>query len=463
MVIAHNLTAMNASRQYGLVTSSKAKSTEKLSSGYKINRAADDAAGLTISEKMRSLVRGLNQGSDNIQDGISLVQIADGALSEVNDMLHRMTELSVKSANGTNTDADRHAIQQEINQIIQEIDKISEHTEYNTMPLFDKQKGEDDDGKVTKYVTSPAGETKSFSEAYKPAGATSYFVAASLDFSAINESNIDKIKDGYFSFRCMHGCGEIFKFKMVDIEGGSEKSSVTGRLNSTNHQYTINIHGLKSGEEVVNAIMDFVNNNKPSKTSTPYNDNKYGDMMVGHSQAMKAVGSKIIIYDPAIGSSSEKTTKDTGATYKGYIDASTLIKPEVKEPKNHYWIQCSNAMNDGIDVQTERMNSSILGVDKVDVSTELGAKDSISRISKAGDKVSSMRSELGAYQNRLEHAYDNNMNKAENTQAAESRIRDTDMAAEMVRLSMQNILQQAGEAMMSQANQSTQGVLSLLQ
>ena len=135
-IVAHNLTAMNAQRQFGINTRKRAKSTEKLSSGYKINRAADDAAGLTISEKMRSQIRGLTQGVENTQDGVSLCQVADGALSEVNDMLHRLTELSVQAANGTNTAADRQALQKEVGQIVQEIDRIGDTTTFNERYVF---------------------------------------------------------------------------------------------------------------------------------------------------------------------------------------------------------------------------------------------------------------------------------------------------------------------------------------
>ncbi|MCR4923519.1 MAG: hypothetical protein K5931_05865, partial [Lachnospiraceae bacterium] len=148
MIIQHNLSAMNAQRQFNICDSRKAKSTEKLSSGYKINRAADDAAGLTISENMRRMVRGLNQGADNTEEGISICQIADGALAEVNDMLHRMTELSIKAANGTNTDAERIAIQEEIDSLRVEIDRISTSTEYNTRPIFNDKNGTEVTGEL---------------------------------------------------------------------------------------------------------------------------------------------------------------------------------------------------------------------------------------------------------------------------------------------------------------------------
>jgi len=207
MIVAHNMLAMNASRMFGKVNTSQKKSTEKLSSGYKINRAADDAAGLTISEKMRSLIRGLDQGTDNIQDGISLIQIADGALSEVNTMLHRMTELAVKAANGTNTEADRAAIQDEINEISLEITRIGRSTTFNTMPILDDITGTEDGGKITKLVTSPAAEGGYLTDAYFDGRTNSYFPSAELDFSGINSTNVKDLYNNGFSFVCGHGCG----------------------------------------------------------------------------------------------------------------------------------------------------------------------------------------------------------------------------------------------------------------
>ena len=270
MVVQHNLTAMNSNRQLGITTSLQAKSSEKLSSGYRINRAADDAAGLTISEKMRSQVRGLNKASANAQDGISLIQTAEGALNEVHSILQRMNELAVQAANDPNTSADRSAIQAEVNQLVEEIDRIQSTTQFNTMNLL----------------------------------------------------------DGSFS----------------------QKNLQVGSL----------------------------------------------------------CGQKITI---TIGN----------------------------------------------------MNASTIGVHGITVASFKAAGGAISAIAGALSMVSAQRSKLGALQNRLEHTIANLDVAAENTQAAESRLRDTDMASEMVQYSKNNILAQAGQSMLAQANQSTQGVLSLLQ
>lgn len=462
MIISHNLQAMNAQRQFNVIGSEKKKSTEKLSSGYKINRAADDAAGLTISEKMRSLIRGLDQGSNNIQDGISLVQIADGALAEVNDMLHRMTELSVKSANGTNTDADRIAIQNEIEQLVTEIDRISQSTEFNTMPILGDAFGVEDPTIISQFVTSPSAEKGFLGEAYPYNGR--YFPAASLDYSNINESNINNLYGNGFSFVCGHGCGETFSFKFVDGDGTQTKRN-------SGSSYTVDIHGMTSGSEVVNEILSAATNSQYNTNALP------GVQQIAHKQGIVADGNKLWIIDTlyeggtnmtGAGYSSEADAKDcypdaSPTPTAGSIDASSIVKELVNELVNEFPIQCSNNKDDIITIKTKRMDSKTLGISKLNVSTQVGASNALSTIEAAGLKVSAQRSELGAYQNRLEHAYDNNQNKLENTTAAESRIRDTDMASEMVNYTKNNILEQAVTSMLSQANQSPQNVLSLLQ
>src|SRR5574344_1625709 len=270
MVVQHNLSAMNTSRQLGGVTNSLSKSTEKLSSGYRINRAADDAAGLSISEKMRSQIRGLNKASTNAQDGISLIQTAEGALNETHSILQRMNELSTQAANDTNTTTDRDAIQAEIDALTSEIDRIQSTTQFNTMNLLD--------------------------------------------------------------------------------------GSFTG--------------------------------------------------------------------------------------------------------KN---LQVGSLSGQAISVSISSMNSGSIGVSGLSVSSFASAGSAMNKIQSAIDKVSTQRSALGALQNRLEHTIANLDTTSENTSSAESRIRDVDMAKEMVEYSKNNILAQAGQSMLAQANQSTQGVLGLLQ
>ena len=460
MVVTHNLLAMNASRMFSITDASQKKNVEKLSSGFKINRAADDAAGLTISEKMRSLVRGLNQGSDNIQDGISLIQIADGALSEVNSMLHRMTELSVKSANGTNTSEDRRAIQKEIGQLAAEITRVGKNTTFNTMHILDDAFGSDLEGKVTELVSSPAAETGHMTEAYNDNG--TWHAAATLDFSGVNSSNIKNLNNQYFSFTCSQSCSEAFKISF-NIGKGNSTSNLEGAVE---HQYSIDIKGCNSGADLVNRIMTYVSANPSSKSSGSENISPIsGALGVSHSNSLLRDGNKLVILDNAGTASKEVALakwKNSTSPY-GAVDCSSITKTTSEEIINEFPIQCSNVIGDDEIIRTRRMNAQILGVDDLDLSTVDGSLEALDKIKLANSKVGDQRSELGAYQNRLEHSYDNNNNKAENTQAAESRIRDTDMATEMMKYTKNSILAQAGQAMMAQANQSTQGVLSLLQ
>lgn len=459
MVLSHNLTAMNANRQLGIVTGKSAKSSEKLSSGYKINRAADDAAGLSISEKMRNLIRSLDQGSENIQHGTSLVQIADGELAEVNDMLHRITELSVKAANGTNSESDRKAIQEEISQIIKEIDRIHTTAKFNETYLFDGTDPMHGPGNTLGgLVESPSALTGGMVEEYKKGNKNCS--AAILDFSPINSSNIDQLYGKSFSFVCTEGCKETFKFTFAN-GGGDNRKDYTSPLK---HEYTVDIKGIKRGAELIDRVFEAVKNN-PVYPSTSTDT----DLNVSHAGWLTKDGEhKLVIYSKGDRGSSESPTAapkfpNASRTGDGGVDGAEIMGAGRQRQVKSLKIQCSNAVNDVIWLQLERMDSAYIGVKNIDVTTEGGALDAINVVSQADLLVSEMRARYGAYQNRLEHSYNNNQNKLENTTAAESRIRDTDMAEEMVEYSKNNILKQAGQSMLAQANQSKQGVLSLLQ
>lgn len=460
MVLSHNITAMNANRQLGIVTGKSAKSSEKLSSGYKINRAADDAAGLSISEKMRNLIRSLDQGSENIQHGTSLVQIADGELAEVNDMLHRITELSVKAANGTNSESDRKAIQEEINQIIKEIDRIHTTAKFNETYLFDGTDPMHGPGnKLGGLVESPSALIGGMVEAYKKGDKNCS--AAILDFSPINSSNIDQLYGKSFSFVCTEGCGETFKFTFAN--GGGDK--LKGKYDDL-HEYTVDIKGIKRGAELIDRVFDVVK----AMPSKDYGDKSTDtDLNVSHAGWLTKDGEhKLVIYSKGTRGSSTSPAAapkfpNANRTKEGGVDGAEIMGAGRQRQVKSLKIQCSNAVNDVIWLQLERMDSAYIGVKNIDVTTEGGALDAINVVSQADLLVSEMRARYGAYQNRLEHSYNNNQNKLENTTAAESRIRDTDMAEEMVEYSKNNILKQAGQSMLAQANQSKQGVLSLLQ
>ena len=388
MVVQHNLQAMNSNRMLGITTSSQSKVTEKLSSGYKINRAADDAAGLSISEKMRKQIRGLDQASANAQDGISSVQTAEGALGEVHDMLQRMNELAVQAANGTNSTSDRTAIQNEIKQLTTEIDRVAETTKFNETYLL---KGD------------VKGSTKTIT--LKP-----------------------------------HDAG--LKGSMVYTEGATTAKFTVPELKESD---TIMIGGkqytIKANE---NPDLDEIKSDKAY------------ELMAAELEKANQIGA-------------EDTTKvevnGAGPDFTIKLGQHTVAKPLAF----NLHVGADADMTNKISVNIETMNSAYLGikdlnvVDNMDVSPGAQATYAIDAIADAIQKVSDQRSALGAVQNRLEHTIKNLDNVVENTTAAESQIRDTDMASTMVEYTKNNILMQAGQSMLAQANQSTQGVMSLLQ
>ena len=389
MVVQHNLQAMNSNRMLGITTSSQSKVTEKLSSGYKINRAADDAAGLSISEKMRKQIRGLDQASNNAQDGVSAVQTAEGALAEVHDMLQRMNELAVQAANGTNSTSDRTAIQNEIDQLTTEIDRVAETTKFNETYLL---KG-DVNGSTKTITLKPhdAGLKGSMGEVDKATGKVKFTVPQ------LKES--DTIMIG----------GKQYTIKTVENKDLDEIPATKA--------YTL----MKAELEKANQI----GAENPANVVVAPTDNVF-EITLG-----KQTVAKPLAFNLHVGADADMTNK--------------------------------------ISVNIETMNSAYLGikdlnvVDNEDVSPGAQATYAIDAIADAIQKVSDQRSALGAVQNRLEHTIKNLDNVVENTTAAESQIRDTDMASTMVEYTKNNILMQAGQSMLAQANQSTQGVMSLLQ
>ena len=713
MVISHNLLAMNAQRQFNITGIDKKKTIEKLSSGYRINRAADDAAGLSISEKMRKQIRGLDQGSRNIQDGISLIQVADGALCEVHDMLHRMTELSVKAANGTNSVSDRLALQNEVDYILDEIDRISEETDFNTMPLFtgEEEDGYSDlvedassrttdtssnDGNTTNSLTTPnintwsnagrlympkmspvllhgtenssvvsnvnykiegydtlinATSVFSFVDGFKENGNISFvtdnekisllvdghemdskswddigfsdsvdagnysisFKYLKLNFTLASDAEIgdvrnelDSIVTSYHSrmsfgngsgsgyavgtnvsldsngFRTQFSLSDLKKIYRDDsydiTKSSSRESSATfyfikdenGNPALQLKSYKIDrndpfpetgdgniifkltaksIDKLKNfnwsvdnrnGSTYEDQIIEFAYGNSIIATDVTSNGSgsledlyEYLNLNTSSINASKTLimdsrpGSFIVVdvdYEsPVIGTESlievdpdpvdpdpvdpdpvdpdpvdpdpvdpdpvdpdpvDPDPVDPDPVDPDPVDPDPVdpdpVDPDPEDPdpedpvqeddndytrkgKKRFWIQSGAEVGDGMFIDVDIMNTSVLGIVGLNLSTEDSARKAISDIGKAVDRLSSMRSKLGAQQNRLEHTFKNVTNIAENTQAAESRIRDTDMAKEMVELSKHNILEQVGTSMIAQANQSNQGVLSLLQ
>ena len=406
MVIQHNLTAMNANRMLNVTTSAQSKSAEKLSSGYKINRAADDAAGLSISEKMRKQIRGLTQASSNAQDGVSAVQTAEGALTEVHSMLQRMNELAVQSANGTNSQTDRKAIQDEIGQLTSEIDRVSETTKFNETYLL---KG--DPTKADKAFFMKSGYNVPADSLYLKDGNTA--LTANTLKAALEK-------------------GEKIYTKSKD-DGQTETDLAT---KGTSYAYVTKLYDEDGNEVTAKNIQD---STKADGTTTAgkYYTSKAGiaGKNANNNMEIEAAKAKDFIKDYDVA---------------GAISFSLHVGAD-------------SAEDNKIAVKIESMSATGIGVKGLKVDTEDDATAAIDRIAEAVQKVSSQRSTLGAAQNRLEHTIANLDNVVENTASAESRIRDTDMAQEMVNYSKNNILAQAGQSMLAQANQSNQGVLSLLQ
>ena len=626
MVVQHNLTAMNSNRMLGLTSKAQAKSTEKLSSGYKINRAADDAAGLAISEKMRKQMRGLTQASANAQDGISAVQTAEGALTEVHDMLQRMNELAVKAGNGTMSESDRQSVQDEIDQLITEIDRVSETTKFNETYLLkgegvSKKLGENSahigdvaagkDKIVDAMITAAKGNIFEGTIDYGTndanrldAGTEDKAIITYLDEDGNRKNREVTFKNGKDEEATAKNIAEainnddvlkhIFtasgdsagKLKVESKADGTETDDTKNAVQAIQFESAIKSDDTKARynmfKEIVGAsAKDKVTNMRNlSSTSAA----KWGDMRtaaVGESYAFTmgeaegtngldavktgtaaigkyeadlkdgnsvTINGKTYTYDAGKSSSDansfssvadlqellgddyivgveltatklmqkyDSATAKDGAEFEGEAVSVKLdltveankakavgdldgtefgLKTEAKaenatiisgykdvkislhiaeksvteKPKDvmNFSLQvgADTTPENKISVDIESMSAKSLGIDKVSVTGKdsTNADKAVNTIADAIAQVSKQRSALGAIQNRLEHTINNLDNVVENTTSAESAIRDTDMATEMVRYSNNNILAQAGQSMLAQANQSNQGVLSLL-
>ena len=397
MVVQHNLTAMNANRQLGITTSAQAKSSEKLSSGYRINRAGDDAAGLKISEKMRSQIRGLDKASSNAQDGISLIQTAEGALSESHSILQRMNELAVQGANDTNESIDRDAINEELDALTSELDRIASTTQFNKQNLLD--------GKFeSKNLQVGANSDQKIS-----------ISIGNMNASALGLHNISGTTSQAQTGKKVTGFtfGKYSTTTIADSKFSVQAASAIASLQAIASNEADSAGYMRQLDMATGSAYYLDADNAKYSTASA--------AMGADLSNMKATISDAITANAATYADVENITADNATVGKG----TTLTKPNVSDYAS--------------------------------------ANATIDAVQKAINSVSSQRSALGALQNRLEHTVSNLDNVSENTSSAESRIRDTDMADEMVQYSKNNILAQAGQSMLAQANQSTQGVLSLLQ
>ena len=488
MVVQHNLRAMNANRMLGITQGTLSKSAEKLSSGYKVNRAADDAAGLSISEKMRKQIRGLSQASLNAEDGISAVQTAEGALTEVHDMLQRMNELAVKASNGTNALSDRQTIQDEVDQLLTEIDRVSETTKFNEMYML---KGDKDtktvtvdahdagiDGTMTQNTTKATftmdalklGDTIKIGGTEYTIGSTKADVVASLKNATAGELIT---VDGTQYTVVEAGGTENADKNMLTLKSIQDK--VADGSTAIYKGKTFNAM-VDKGADPNNAVADGIDDTKPQ--------------VITSAQAYKMIAQELRLAS-SIGATSESAKNNTTTTAgftDGPADATTnkvlyatgnagtdnegkiifgLDKGEVERKEGLTFalhVGADADMTNKISVQIDALDTAGLGIQGLNVKDGTGASATyaIDAIADAVAHVSAQRSLLGAVQNRLEHTINNLDNVVENTTAAESQIRDTDMATEMVKYSNANILSQAGQSMLAQGNQANQGVLSLL-
>lgn len=528
MIIQHNLQAINANRQLNITGGKLAKSSRNLSSGYKINIAADDAAGLSISEKMRKQVRGLTQASVNSEDGISMVQIADGALAEVHDMLDRCVELSVKAANGTLSYSDRNDIQNEIDQIVKEIDAIKERTKFNEVYVLkgdvaysQKKVGTEivNQGSLPIWVTSPSTDpansvngknimSETYTTTYQyeqkittstpsgPVTTTSIIsvpvkhAAASLDFSSLTAANKKDLIGMGFNMTCCT-CSNYYS---VEFTKGT---SVVRDTSMGAYIYKIGIDNVNNASDLIDLIIQSTDRGNPVNHYTKLEKDAAnpGKLWVYDNRSKEQMPSNIAgttgkwLDWNGTGAGGWNTKPTAGSSYGAFGTGvmrmrNVYIQDERIENPHQLALQVGSETANFMHLRLATISSWALGVDKIDVRgvtyenkierdeygqeytiqvrRTTGAERAIRAFSTAKDLVSADRSRLGAYQNRLEHTVGNLDNVVENTTAAESLIRDTDMAEEMVKYSNNNILLQAGQSMLTQANQSRQGILSLL-
>lgn len=454
MIVKHNLTAMNSNRMLGLTTTTQAKATEKLSSGYKINRAADDAAGLAISEKMRKQIRGLTQASINAQDGISAVQTADGALNEVHDMMHRLAELTVKAANGTLSETDRQAVQNEVDELVSEVDRVSTTTKFNELYLM-RGSNNGDVARLSYSTANAALEDTFKAAAVKP-------VKTPLVNSGTGVFNLEVQKD-----TTSLGAAPMQKGVNLDDSDAAKNTTysakVIGPVGAAGAQPTCYVLIEKTGAKDADidnlSVSQLVKN--INKMPNQYNDETANPKIKAFSSMAELTSAMKADYGENIKTISSIYNKDTNQLE---LRAETFA--DMNDPVDvSLHVGADSSSDNKIYMNIAQLSARALGINGLDVRGDTGeaATAAIDVIGDALQRVSNQRAALGAIQNRLEHTIANLDNVVENTTSAEATIRDTDMATQMVEYSNNQILAQAGQAMLAQSNQATSGVLSLLQ
>lgn len=591
MIVQHNLISSYASKEYKKTTKRLEDTNKKLSSGYRINQAKDDAAGLAISEKMRKMIRGLEQGSKNTQDAISMLQVADGAFGEVDDILKRFKELTVKATTDTNTHEDRTYIQKEIDELNELITQIGKHTEFNKLPLFDvKRNGSTPPSTIISFsdinlVEKPFDENTDGSKLGFAAtvnkngidetwdlifgGSDSYSNTSSIFLKVIYDTTIngtttsvteyrdlstiiptnynynETTKTGYRDYELDYGNGVKFTITETMTVGSKSDTSQyynvsytiknTGNVNAKTEFFVSADTAYNSddsaegyfvdGQRVENFILYTDNNTykqmAPNNTSDISNfDTSKGFSIINTEVALpfteniKFTGTQpntfgfmewnggdsgdFGIYDNTTGIGdnladlfAEPSTKEADLTFTaiwnstlnvgqsttyGYDYGILSVESDMNvagvditydsiltgDGKNEFWIQSGDDTNEGIYIYVDRINATILGTNSIDVTSSSNASHGIGKVDKAQTKLAKMRSNIGAYQNRLEHIYEVNTIATENITAAESIIRDTNMAELMLEYSTNQIIQQAQNSIMAQSNKNHEAVLMLL-
>lgn len=462
MRINHNLMAINAHRQMGITSGYQSKAMEKLSSGLRINRAGDDAAGLAISEKMRGQIRGLNQASRNAQDGISLIQTAEGAMNEVHSILQRMRELAVQAANDTYTDTDRSNLQREVQQLKSEVDRISSDTEFNAKKLLDGSNGQNIaiTTNTAEIIDARAVDTEAegtFTLTFNGVTTgTSKFISSGgiqeTDVIVANTAGITGIESGSYSIKlaCSAGDGTATTAVMYDANG-NEVGRTAGVIDNSANDIEIQ----NAGGDVLLTIATGAYNGQAANL-------KFDVTISADIDVLHPDGSNTSYTGLNANSNSIITVAGLELDVATNLQGGGGEQAVIDVANNGVYFHIGANENQTTRMAIGKIDAATLQVDDLDITIQTGAEAAITAANSALDKVSFERSKLGAVQNRLEHTIKNLDTAGENLQAAESRIRDVDMAKEMMNFTKQNILQQAANAMLAQANQAPQAVLQLL-
>lgn len=482
MRIQHNISAINANRQLGINNNSVAKNLEKLSSGYKINRAGDDAAGLAISEKMRSQIRGLDQATNNANDGISLVQTAEGALNETHSILQRMKELATQSSNGTyQNDVDRENIQKEVDALKSEIDRISTSTNFNKINLLD--------GSLKTYAKSTTSDVAAFAVTAATATASTAGVTVGagtagsqsitvkyLSGTEVKETTLSYVADGTTAATTEANLKAVFDasdlssiFTYTTGAGFSSKETGTDAPQilsiDANAASGVTVGTIKAGTAGQESIA--ITNGSVSAGDTLVIGGKTYEFQAAADVNKVASGNTAVV----IGAAATDTADNLVAALKGNgvstatntTGTVTIDAIEIGNKGLKLQIGAGATADQQVSLSIADMSSKGLGISNISVASQDSALEAISTIEDAINSVSGTRADLGALQNRLEHTVNNLGVTSENLTSAESRIRDVDMAKEMMEMTKNNVLTQAAQSMLAQANTQPQSILKLLQ